>query len=421
MNYSRLGMDQQVSEPSEREQRVLEFLSTLSYRAGDLSGYLDEIALGVSRLIHSDWSIVTICHDEAGQVAASSLDLDQKDRGFSIHGSLVGEVTQTGQSLIIEDTRNDLRQNQLPAEYLCYLGIPLRTAHNQIIGTICSFMREPHQFTSDEIRTVELFAERAATAIDNYRLYQQQQQFNKILEQEVAARTEELRIAQARLIERERLAAIGEFAAMIVHEVRNPLTTIDLGLRYAQIALPAPPAQARLALSISESYRLKHLLNEILLYAKPQILQPLKLNLDDLLAQLLHQIRDMPEAVERSIEFTNALPEVEVLGELDKLKQVFINLFRNALEAIPAGERVQCEVVNCVSSNHICIQIHNGGEPIPADILPKLTEPFCSTKPSGTGLGLAIVKRIVMAHNGELTITSTDEGTTVSVQLPIAV
>lgn len=409
-------MDQQSTEPFEHEYCVLDFLSTLSYRAGELGSYLDEIARGVSRLIRSDWSIVTIQQDRDGRIVASSLDLAQSDRGFSIHGSLVGEIMQTGRSLIIEDARNDRRQNKPPEEYLCYMGIPLRTPQNEILGTICSFVREPRQFTPDEIRMVEIFADRAATAIDNYRLYQQQQQFNEILEQEVAARTEELRIAQARLIERERLAAIGEFAAMIVHEVRNPLTTIDLGLKYAQTVLPLS-AQERLNLSIGESGRLKQLLNEILLYAKPQILQPLKLNLGDLLEQLLIQIREMPEAVERRIELTNALPEVEVLGDVDKLKQVFINLFRNALEAIPAGDRVNCDL-SCVSS-HSCIRIQNGGDPIPLDILPKLTEPFCSTKPSGTGLGLAIVKRIVTAHGGDLTIASTTEGTTVSVYLPI--
>ncbi|KAM3098235.1 ATP-binding protein [Phormidesmis sp. 146-12] len=297
-------------------------------------------------------------------------------------------------------------------EYRCYLGVPLRTTHNGIIGTICSFMHEPRQFTSDEIRTVELFTERAATAIDNYRLYQRQQQFNEALEQEVAARTEELRLAQVRLIERERLAAMGQFAATIVHEVQTPLTTIEIGLGYAQSVLPSASAQERLALSLSKSHRLKHLLNEILLYAKPQIMQLSRLKLGDFLNELLTQIREMPEVIGRRIELTNALPDIEVPGDLDKLKQVFINLFRNALEAIPEGDLVRCEVTCGANSNQVWIQIHNGGDPIPAEILPKLTEPFCSTKPSGTELGLAIVKQIVMAHSGQLTITSTTEGTT---------
>ncbi|WNZ43815.1 hypothetical protein Q2T42_18410 [Leptolyngbya boryana CZ1] len=100
------------------------------------------------------------------------------------------------------------------------------------MGTICSFSQQHHQYRQDLIASVELFAERAATAIDNYRLYQQQQQFNELLEAEMIKRTIELRAAQAKLIEQERLAAIGEFAAMIVHEICNPLTTVQLGLNH---------------------------------------------------------------------------------------------------------------------------------------------------------------------------------------------
>lgn len=413
-------MDQHISNLFEREYRVLESLAALSYRAGELGGYLTEIARGVSRLIQSDWSIVTICEDGTGQVVASSIDLERDDRGFSMHGTLAGEIIQTGRSLIIEDVRNDLkRHNHLPGEYLCYMGVPLRTAHNEVIGTICSFMQQPRQFTEDEVRAVELFAERAATAIDNYRLYRQQQQFNEILEQEVSARTEELRVAQAQLIEQERLAAIGQFAAMIVHEVRNPLTTIEMGLKYAQTALPSASAQERLALSLSESHRLKHLLNEILFYAKPQVNHLSKLNLNHFLTELIAQIQEIPEAVERQIEFVNESLEVEVLGDVDKLKQVFINLFRNALEAIAIGETVTCKIMPGTHPNQVCIQIQNGGTPIPLEVLSCLTEPFCSAKPSGTGLGLAIVKRIVAAHSGELSIASTAEGTTVRVELAI--
>ncbi|MBE9040596.1 HAMP domain-containing histidine kinase, partial [Oscillatoriales cyanobacterium LEGE 11467] len=103
-------------------------------------------------------------------------------------------------------------------------------------------------------------------------------------------------------------------------------------------------------------------------------------------------------------------------GDRDKLKQVFVNLVQNACDASPAGETVTCRV-EC--DRHIHVQIGNGGEPIPADVIPKLTQPFYTTKPSGTGLGLAIVKRIVEAHGGELSIASDAQtGTTVTVRLP---
>jgi signal transduction histidine kinase len=193
-----------------------------------------------------------------------------------------------------------------------------------------------------------------------------------------------------------------------------------MGLQYAKKQLPDASANDRLALSLSEVDRLQQLLNEILLYAKPQLLQLSTINISEFLTEILEQIRDLPEASDRSIELKIVSLEIEVLGDLNKLKQVFINLFRNACEAISSGNTVTCELIQSTNPTQICVRIHNGGDPIPPEILPRLTEPFCSTKPSGTGLGLAIVKRIVMAHGGELSIQSDAlTGTTVRVQLPI--
>ncbi|EKQ66993.1 histidine kinase with GAF domain [Leptolyngbyaceae cyanobacterium JSC-12] len=404
----------------QQDRCALELLTAPSYRSGDLSQYLHEIACGVSCLLGSDWSIVTICQGELGQVVANSLGLGEGDHSFAVHGTLASEVTETGRSLVIEDIRQEIQRCNLSEDYLSYLGVPLRTVHGEIRGTICSFFRQPRQFTEAEIRSVELFAERAATAIDNYHLYHRQQKFNEILEQEVANRTEELRVAQTRLVEQERLAAIGEFATTIVHEVRNPLTTIVMGLKYARKQLETASDADRLFLSLSEAERLQHLLNEILLYAKPQLLQLFNINIGYFLQQLLEQIREMPEATQREIQFTTTTTDVELLGDRDKLKQVFINLFRNACEAIAEGDTIQCELTHLVSQNQVCVTIQNRGEPIPAEILPRLTEPFYSTKPSGTGLGLAIVKRIVLAHNGELSIQSSAQfGTVVQVRFPI--
>ncbi|MBD1848004.1 GHKL domain-containing protein [Cyanobacteria bacterium FACHB-63] len=245
-----------------------------------------------------------------------------------------------------------------------------------------------------------------------------QQQLDRGLQQEITDCNREREAMQAGLANRERLAEIGEFTTSIVHEIRNPLTTIDMGLNHAKKKLSSATDQQRLALALSESRRLKHLLNEILLYAKPQVLELSKLNLSEFLTELLIDLREMPEAAERSVELTHLSSEICVLADTNKLKQVFINLVRNAFEAIPPAEKVSCEIVGSSHLEQVCINIHNNGDPIPPEILSQLTMPFCSTKPSGTGLGLAIVKRIVTAHGGELTIDSSTAGITVSVQLP---
>lgn len=399
-----------------QEQSILESLSTLSYRTDDLESYLEAITLNVSRLLQLDWSTVTLCQNGFERVLASSIELEGVEQLFSLHGSVTNTVVTTGQTLMVEDARQNSEAGEVPNGYLCYLGVPLRTAQGKTIGTICSFNRQPRSFSDAEIRTAELFAERAATAIDNYHLYQLQLQFNERLETEVALRTAELEAAQTKLMEQERLAAIGEFAAIIVHEVRNPLTTMTMGLKYAQKQLQVN-AQERLRLSISEAERLDRLLSEILTYAKPQTLQLEELELNSWLQTLLNSMIELP-VQGQSINFRSASDAIKILGDRDKLKQVMINILRNACEASPAQAVIDCEI-ETLDSQFVCIRVRNQGEVILPEVLSKLGQPFFSTKPEGTGLGLAIVNRIVKAHGGQLLIQSDDSGTRINVQLPI--
>jgi signal transduction histidine kinase len=403
----------------QRERQAMAILSSLNYRTGELNGYLHNIACAVSQLVDVDWTVVTICQAGFENVLASSLEMGDAPRTYALHGRLINTVMQNRCTLAVRDAIAQPEYGKPAPGYRAYLGIPMRTAESEIIGTVCSFHRQPREFTPEEIQIVELFAERAATAIDHFHLYQQQRQFNEALETEVQKRTEELQIAQAKLVERERLAAIGEFAAMIVHEIRNPFTTIAMGLKYFQKTVLTTSAQERLSLALDEASRLERLLGEILQYAKPQTLQLVELEINAFLHKLLIVIKEMPEAQERRIAFTPAPAPIKILGDEDKLKQVFINLIRNACEAIAAGEVVTW-AVDSTATQQIDIRIHNGGEPIPAAILPRLTQPFCSTKPGGTGLGLAITKRIATAHGGTLAIQSTAErGTIVSITLPV--
>lgn len=217
-----------------------------------------------------------------------------------------------------------------------------------------------------------------------------------------------------------RLAEIGELASMIVHEVRNPLTTVLMGLNsFKQMDLPER-AQLRLGLALEESERLQRLLNEILLYAKEQTLMADRIELNHLCSELLESLQNNPALGDRPIQFTPASTDMVVYGDRDKLKQVLINVVTNACEAVSPGESVFWRVMPCPEPPSALIQICNGGDPIPPDILPRLTQPFFTTKSSGNGLGLAITKRIVEAHSGKLMIESSVEtGTTVTVSLPL--
>jgi PAS domain S-box-containing protein len=217
----------------------------------------------------------------------------------------------------------------------------------------------------------------------------------------------------------ERLAEIGELAAMIVHEVRNPLTTVMMGLKSFQTPDLSERSQLRLNLALEEAERLQRLLNEILQYARCQKVQAVELDLNQLITDLLDSIQVLPWAQGRQIIFA-PVSLVTVLGDPDKLKQVFINLVSNACEAVPEGKSVTWSIDALSHQHQVYVQIYNDGPPILPEILAQLTQPFVTTKSTGNGLGLAIVKRIVEAHHGELIIESSSElgGTRVTVVLP---
>ena len=404
----------------QQAQRILELLSALSYRSSSIDSYLKDIACGVSQLLGLDWSVVTFCWDGKEKIMASSLDLGAGEQIYSLHGTLTNTVFSTGKTLQVEDTQAQTKYGQPPEGYRSYLGVPLQTPGGKTLGTICSFCVQPRHFSEEELRTVRLFAERAAIAIDNYNLYQQQRDFNQALETEVALRTEQLKATQAQLIEKEKLAAIGQFASMIVHEIRNPVTTIMMGLKALNKLKLEGRNRMRLSLALEESDRLLGLLKEILLYAKPQRLELEEIEIDLFLSETLFGLRQMPMASEREIRFIPLEEKVKIRADRNKLKQVLINLVQNACEAITPGEVVTCRVTRDKKPESIRFSIHNRGTPIPEEILPKLSEPFVSHKSGGTGLGLAIVKQIVNAHQGTLSIESnTFDGTTIAFLIPL--
>lgn len=217
-----------------------------------------------------------------------------------------------------------------------------------------------------------------------------------------------------------RLAEIGELAAMIVHEVRSPLTTVLMGLNSFKSMELSERARMRLELALEESDRLQNLLNEILLYARQQTLITQCFDLKHLVQDLAATLAENSSLSHCHLKVQLPVQAVMVDADRDKLKQVFINLITNACEASGLGQTVTWTV--CPAERYqVTITVHNEGEPIPPEILPKLTQPFFTTKGNGNGLGLAITKRIVEAHQGDLTITSTSaSGTWVTVTLPLA-
>jgi len=413
------SLEEMMSDPEQvrREQRIIEVLSSLKHQSDQLEQYLDKISCGLSQLLSLDWTVITLLQAGYECPISSNLDLGEKNQLYDLHGTLTETVIGSGRSLTIFDSTQQAEYGNPPEGYRSYLGVPLRTPQGQVIGTICSFCHQPREFTVDEVHTAELFAERAATLIDNYQLYEQLQQWNEQLEAEIDKRTTELQCAQAKLIANERFAAMGEFAETLVSQMRHSLGTAMQGLTLCNLVELSSASQERVSLATAEATRLDHLLDEILLYTKPNVLELIELDVNEFIQTLLPLLHTMPEVQQRHLRVIPVVPAVCIRGDRDKLTQVFINLIKNACEAIAPGETVTWSAHYSTSTGKVCIQVHNGGTPIPPDVLPHLTDPFYSTKPSGTGLGLAIVQRIVEAHNAELSLESGETGTRISIWL----
>jgi PAS domain S-box-containing protein len=215
----------------------------------------------------------------------------------------------------------------------------------------------------------------------------------------------------------EKLTTVGQLAAGVAHEIRNPLTTLKGFLQLQQEKQILVPLHIELMLS--ELERINLIVSEFLILAKPQAVHFQEKDVRDILGDVVSLLDSQAHLF--GIQFSTTFSEYPstVHCEVNQLKQVFINIVKNAIEAMPDGGVISMELRNTLDS--VFILISDQGEGIPKDMLPKLGEPFFTNKESGTGLGLMISQRIIQAHKGHLEIQSeVGQGTTVMIKLPAA-
>jgi signal transduction histidine kinase len=230
--------------------------------------------------------------------------------------------------------------------------------------------------------------------------------------------TASLRRAVRELADRERLAAVGEFAASLAHEVRNPLTAIRIDLQRVEEALaPGSPLKEAQARALTEIERLDATVTETLEVARSGRWGAEAVILRQPLEAAMHSAR--PAFAEREAQVDDgalARADVTVRGDARTLEQVFLNLLLNAAGALGAEGRVWIEVKD--GGEEVVVGIRDSGVGISRDQLQRVFDPLYTTKPEGTGLGLTVARRIVEAHGGRIEIESEPgRGTIVRVHL----
>ncbi|NVN89097.1 MAG: GAF domain-containing protein [Desulfuromonadales bacterium] len=270
-----------------------------------------------------------------------------------------------------------------------------------------------NRITLDDLHFLQLLANQAAMAIENSMLY------NRIEEAH-----SNLRDARERLVRGERLAAVGEMAAKLAHELKNPLITIGGFARRLLKTLVSNSREHRYADTISKEVdRLEKMLTDILTFSsKPMIcFNYAHCDLEEILKECF-EICSAP-LDDNNISLVTSFEggPWTVLGDAHQLKQVFLNLILNASESMESGGTLTVSLKKAVRDKEtVIVSIRDTGGGIHPDMMKRIFDPFFTTKPKGTGLGLAIVKRILMNHNGAIEAANQDQGAVFRVRLPLA-
>lgn len=241
---------------------------------------------------------------------------------------------------------------------------------------------------------------------------------------EVVAMEQQVRTA-------ERLSALGTLAATLAHEIRNPLEAMNLNLELLarNLNLPQGPPEAGdrrskyMGVLGAEISRLSGILDNFLSFARPSQDPTGKVCIDEILRQVIDLIVNQAKSRHVEIAFAATGDCVDVLGYEDQLKQVFLNLIINALQAMPNGGKLSIQKDNFALGNAetpmIVVRVHDTGEGIPPDKVAHLFDPFFTMKPQGIGLGLTVAARVIHRHHGRIHVDSAQgKGSTFTVELP---
>jgi signal transduction histidine kinase len=226
---------------------------------------------------------------------------------------------------------------------------------------------------------------------------------------------------------RDRLAAVGEMAAVIAHEVKNPLAGIEVMAGLLRRKIPdAPDAQMVLTDIISEAKMANAIVQEVLDFVRPIRLQVEHTAVTDAVqgAIQLAESKGKRGQVEVNVAISDGLPQIN--ADQHQITQVFTNLLMNAYEAMGGKGRVtiSAEMIRFEDGGDgrdaVHVEFADNGPGIPPDVADKVFDPFFTTKAQGSGLGLAIVRKIVDAHDGRIDLRTTPgQGTTIRVTLPV--
>jgi len=328
-----------------------------------------------------------------------------KERSLKVGEGVVGYVAEENKPMMIYNVLKEPRykEKELARKegLVSMLSVPM-SVKDKVIGVINCYTSYPHKFTRSEVEVFTTVANQAAIAIENAGLIMQ-------------------------LFQSEKLAALGKLSAGIAHEIRNPLTSIKI-LIHSLVDEKATESSREKDLAVIESEieRVNQIIKQFLDFARPrppslELLNVQKV-LEETIALLIYEI----EARAISLERQYASELSPMLMDREQMKQVFLNLMLNAIQAMNQIGKLK---ISTAYKRHLPgiqggpfgeISFQDSGKGIPEELKTRIFEPFFITKEEGVGLGLPIAQRIIKEHGGEIRLESRlGEGTIVYLTLPL--
>ncbi|WP_245599870.1 ATP-binding protein [Paenibacillus harenae] len=353
---------------------------------------------------------------------AEKKDMEKSLEASEFHYRLIAE--NTSDLITVMDKNHSVRyvspshelvlgysSSELESIKLCSLLAPVDA---EMFKTAACGMYE-----DKEARAVELrFKHREGHWIEFESLYKPVKGEDGVIEHIVMISRDisERKKAEQFLLQTEKLSVIGELAAGVAHEIRNPLTTIK---GFLQIYKKENCAIKYNDLLLDELERIEIITSELLSMAKPQAIQLTCIDVRELMEATVSFLT--PQARLNHIEFISSDDgsQFPVRCEKNQLKQVFLHILKNAIESMPSGGEIHINLSR-EAEKECLISIQDQGCGIPEGLIPRLGQPFYSLKEKGTGLGLMISHKIIKQHHGSITFHSrVNEGTLIKIRLPL--
>ncbi|MCX6560973.1 MAG: ATP-binding protein [Candidatus Aminicenantes bacterium] len=401
--------------PGRRRDEKLPLLVFREFEAGvNLIEDYDQIArnfLGKIKEVCAGPKLILLVHDgDSGRfVPAATVGVGEDESRTAVfpRDSRLAKWLKVNETHLELARRPGLEDYLTPKEAgtLAALGIEIAfplISMNRLIGILLVGAKpKGESFTRLEVSFIRALLPQAGIALENALLFKEQRERFR------------------RMSRADRLATVGELAAGAAHEIRNPLTAIRSSLQYLEAKNPDEATRKLLGAALQETARINDIVSALLAFSRPTEIvrerHDLRETLDESLNLVSFQARAKGVVARR--EF-GAEP-LFVQGDRSQLKQLFLNILLNAIQAMPGGGELRVEAA-VKPVRKVLVSVIDTGEGIPEENLDRIFDPFFTTKKSGTGLGLSICYNIVKSHGGDIEVKSrAGQGTTILIHLPL--